>query len=106
MSNDGSLQRVAESILSFFSGFEVFQLPPPSADSKALENMSGNKSQLTPDFLSRVEKFKLLLMSVLVAKQSVNYGDIVTGEGMYKIFRVNDLLVSFIKLSPFCNSFL
>ena len=47
-SNDGSVQKVAESILRFFSGFEAFQLPPPSADPKILENIAGNKSELTP----------------------------------------------------------
>ena len=81
-SNDSSVQKIAESILRFFSGFEAFQLPPPSSDPKILENIAGNKSELTPDFLSGVEKFKPLLKSVLVTKQSVNAGDIVTGEGM------------------------
>ena len=100
MSNE-KIQEVAESIIRFFSGFEAFQLPPPSADINVLENIARNKSKLTPDFLSGVEKFKLLLKSVLVAKQSVNDGDIVTGEGMYEIFRVGidllepDYMVSF-----------
>ena len=79
---------VAESILSFFSGFEAFQLPPPSADSYVLREMARHKNELTSDFLSGVEKFKLLLKSVLVAKQSVNDGDIVTGEGKYGILLV------------------
>lgn len=107
-SNDSSAQKVAESILRFFSGFEAFQLPPPSADPKILENIAGNKSKLTPAFMSGVQKFKPLLKSVLKTKQSFNDGDIVTGEGLYEIFRVvNDLLVSwnlFIKLRLHGNS--
>ena len=87
-SKDGSVQnKVAESILRFFYGFEAFQLPPPSSDPKVLENIARNKTQLTSAFLSRVQKFKSLLKSVLVAKQSFNDGDMVTGEGMYEIFR-------------------
>ena len=50
--------------------------------------MARKKNKLTPNFLSGVEKFKLLLKSVLVAKQSVNDGDIVTGEGKYEILLV------------------
>ena len=93
-SNDGSAQKVAESILRFFSGFEAFQLPPPSSDPKVLENIARNKDKLTPAFLSGVQKFKPLLKSVLVAKQSFNDGDIVTGEGMYEVFRVSsDLFI-------------
>ncbi|XP_067054290.1 guanylate-binding protein 2-like [Acropora muricata] len=86
MSNE-KIQEVAESIIRFFSGFEAFQLPPPSANINVLENIARNKSNLTPDFLSGVEKFKLLLKSVLVAKQSVNDGDIVTGEGLAAMAR-------------------
>ena len=107
-SSDSSVQNVAESILRFFSGFEAFQLPPPSSDPKVLENIAGNKSKLSPAFMSGVQKFKPLLKSVLITKQSFNDGDIVTGEGMYEIFRVgNDLLVSwnlFIKLRLHGNS--
>ncbi|XP_067052778.1 guanylate-binding protein 6-like, partial [Acropora muricata] len=84
-SNDGSVQKVAESILRFFSGFEAFQLPPPSSDPEILKNIAGNKSKLSPAFLSGVEKFKPLLKSVLVPKQSVNAGDIVTGEGLAEL---------------------
>ena len=58
--------------------------------------------------MSGVQKFKPLLKSVLITKQSFNDGDIVTGEGLYEIFRVvNDLLVSwnlFIKLRLHGNS--
>ncbi|XP_074617681.1 guanylate-binding protein 6-like isoform X1 [Acropora palmata] len=81
-SNDSSVQKVAESILRFFSGFEAFQLPPPSSDPKILENIAGNKSKLSPAFMSGVQKFKPLLKSVLITKQSFNDGDIVTGEGL------------------------
>ena len=94
-SNDGSIQKVAESILRFFSGFEAFKLPPPSSDPKVLENIARNKDKLTPAFLSGVQNFKPLLKSVLVAKRSFNDGDIVTGEGMYETFRASsDLFIS------------
>ena len=94
-SNGGSVQKVAESILCFFSGFDAFQLPPPSSDREVLENIASNKDKLTSAFLEGVEKFKSSLQSILVTKQSVNDGDIVTGEGMYEIFRVgNDLFIS------------
>ncbi|XP_015757604.1 PREDICTED: guanylate-binding protein 6-like isoform X3 [Acropora digitifera] len=81
-SNDSSVQKVAESILRFFSGFEAFQLPPPSSDPEILKNIAGNKSQLSPAFMSGVQKFKPLLKSVLITKQSFNDGDIVSGEGL------------------------
>ena len=95
-SNDGSAQKVAESILRFFSGFEAFKLPPPSSDPKVLENIARNKDKLTPAFLSGVQQFKPLLKSVLVAKQSFNDGDIMTGEGMYEVsvLHGNDLYIS------------
>ena len=93
MSRDGSIQEVAESILRFFSGFEAFQLPPPSSDPEVLENITKNKDKLTPPFLSGVQKFKPLLKSVLVAKQSFNEGDMVTGEGMYEIFRFGNHMI-------------
>ncbi|XP_015752495.1 PREDICTED: guanylate-binding protein 6-like isoform X3 [Acropora digitifera] len=81
-SNGGSVQKVAESILCFFSGFDAFQLPPPSSDPEVLEDMTSNKDKLTSAFLNGVEKLKSLLKSVLVTKQSFNDGDIVTGEGL------------------------
>ena len=99
-SNDVSVQKVAESILRFFSGFEAFKLPPPLSDPKVLENIARNKDKLTPAFLSGVQNFKSLLKSVLVAKGRFNDGDIVTGEGMYEIFRVSsDLFISTYLLS-------
>ncbi|XP_015777564.1 PREDICTED: guanylate-binding protein 4-like [Acropora digitifera] len=81
-SKGGSVQKVAESILCFFSGFDAFQLPPPSSDPEVLEDMTSNKDKLTSAFLKGVEKFKSLLKSILVTKQSFNDGDIVTGEGL------------------------
>ena len=89
-SNGGSVQKVAESILCFFSGFDAFQLPPPSSDPEVLEDMTSNKDKLTSAFLNGVEKLKSLLKSVLVTKQSFNDGDIVTGEGMYETLRVGN----------------
>ncbi|XP_068683206.1 guanylate-binding protein 4-like [Montipora foliosa] len=75
-------QKVAESILRFFPGFQAFSLPPPSDDDKLLRNMNSNKSRLNPRFLSGLKQFKQLLRSVLIPKYSPNDGEIVTGEGL------------------------
>ena len=75
-------QEVAESILRFFPGFLAFKLPPPTVDEEALKNINRNKSQINPEFLSGIEKFKELLRGTLNAKHSFNDGEIVTGEGM------------------------
>jgi len=74
-------QEVTESILRFFPGFLGFNLPPPSPIPEVLKNINRNKSQIEPDFLSGLKKFKELLRSALIAKQSFDDGEIVTGEG-------------------------
>ena len=84
-SNEGTVDEFAESIICFFSGFEVFHLPPPSSDLEVLKNMAKNKSKLSTAFLNGVQKFKDLLQSVLKAKDSFSDGDIVTGEGKFKM---------------------
>ena len=57
--------------------------------------MTSNKDKLSSAFLKGVEKFKSLLKSILVTKQSFNDGDIVTGEGLYETLRVgNDFFIS------------
>ncbi|XP_068722035.1 guanylate-binding protein 6-like [Montipora capricornis] len=81
-SDGDNAQKVAESILRFFPGFQAFSLPPPSADGELLRNMNSNKSRLNPCFLSGLEQFKQLLRSVLIPKYSFNEGEIVTGEGL------------------------
>lgn len=84
-SDEGTVDEFAESILYFFSGFQAFHLPPPSSDLEILRNMAKNKSKLSTAFLNGVQKFKDLLQSVLKAKDSFSDGDIVTGEGKFKI---------------------
>jgi len=75
-------QEVAESILRFFPGFLAFKLPPPTVNEEVLKNINRNKSQINPEFLSGIEKFKELLRSILIPKHSFNDGEIVTGEGL------------------------
>lgn len=74
-------QKVAESILRFFSGFDAFALPLPSADVEVMQNLSENKVLLQSKFLSGLEQFKSLLRSTLVPKCSYTNGEFVTGEG-------------------------
>ena len=77
---------MAESILSFFPGFEAFTLPSPTVDPEMMKSINDNKSDINPDFFSGLEKFKRLLRNVLVPKSSFNDGQLVTGEGEYGRF--------------------
>ncbi|XP_022804568.1 guanylate-binding protein 6-like isoform X2 [Stylophora pistillata] len=74
--------KVAESILSFFPGFEAFALPPPTTDIEVLRSIHANKSLINPSFLSGMEDFKDLVRRVLLPKKSINVGESVTGEGL------------------------
>lgn len=73
-------QKVAESILSFFPGFEAFTLPSPTVDPEVMKSINDNKRDINPLFFSDLEKFKRLLRNVLVPKNSFNDGELVTGE--------------------------
>jgi len=79
-------QKVAESILSFFPGFEVFTLPSPTVDPELMKSINHNKEKINPDFLSGLENFKRMLRNVLVPKNSFNDEETVTGEGEYGNF--------------------
>ena len=81
-------QRVAESILRFFPGFEAFKLPPPSVSEEVMKNINRNKSQIISEFFFGIEKFKVLLKRTLTPKHSFNDGELMTGEGKgyYSIF--------------------
>ena len=74
-------QKVAESILRYFPGFDAFTLPPPSADDEVMRSLNENKALLQSKFLSGLEQFKSLLRSTLVPKHSCTDGEFVTGEG-------------------------
>ena len=74
-------QKVAESILRFFPGFDAFTLPFPSADDEVIESLNENKARLQPKFLSGLKQFNSLLRSTLVPKHSYTAGEFVTGEG-------------------------
>lgn len=77
-------QKVAESILSFFHGFEAFTLPSPTVDPEMLKSINDNRSRINPLFLRDLEAFKRLLGDVvLTPKKSFNEGELVTGEGIY-----------------------
>lgn len=73
-------EKVAESILGYFAGFEAFSLPPPTADKELLKNIKDNKSQMDP-FFQELDQFKSLLKSILTPKKSFNESELVTGEG-------------------------
>lgn len=75
-------QKVAESILSFFPGFEAFTLPSPTVDPEALKSITENKSLINPLFISGLEDFRSLVRRILLPKNSVNDGELVTGEGL------------------------
>ena len=70
-------QQVAESILRFFPGFEVFKLLPPSVNEEVMKNINRNKSQINSEFFSGIEKFKVLLKRTLTPKHSFNDGELV-----------------------------
>lgn len=74
-------EKVAESILSFFPGFESFALPPPSDDPDIIQDIGNNQDKLNPKFREGVKRFEALLKSKLVPKRSINKGEYVTGEG-------------------------
>ena len=79
-------QKIAESILSFFPGFEAFTLPSPTVDPELMRSINHNKEKINPDFLRGLENFKRILRNVLVPKNSFNDGETVTGEGEYGKF--------------------
>lgn len=78
---DQESQKVAESILSFFPGFEAFALSPPTANPEALKSITDNKSLINPLFISGLENFRSLVRRILLPKNSVNDGELLTGEG-------------------------
>ena len=67
--------------VSFFPGFEAFTLPSPTVDPEALKSITENKSLINPLFISGLEDFRSLVRRILLPKNSVNDGELVTGEG-------------------------
>ena len=80
MANENQ-EKVAESILSYFPGFESYALPPPSVDPDIVQDISNNRDKLNLKFREGVKCFEILLKSKLVPKRSINKGEYVTGEG-------------------------
>ena len=76
---------MAESILNFFPGFDVFKLPQPSSDPEVLLNLNRDEVQqdVKKSFFQGVQEFKALLRSKLSPKRSFNDGEYVTGEGRW-----------------------
>lgn len=75
-------QKVTESILTMFSGFEAFSLPSPSSDDDIMQDISNSKEKLNPKFLKGLERFESLLKSKLFPKPSINKGEKITGEAL------------------------
>ena len=78
-------QKVAKSILSFFSGFEAFALPPPTGDPEVQRRLHDDKSRVNPSFLRSLDAFRRLVRGILGPKRSFNEGEVVTGEGIYRL---------------------
>ena len=86
-------QKVAESILSFFPGFQAFTLPSPTVDPEKMKSINDNEGDINPLFFSGLEEFKRMLWNVLVPKNSFNNGEVVTGEGECGRFHELQLLM-------------
>ena len=82
-SEKGKADQVAQSILKFFSGFDVFKLPPPSSDPEVVLNLNKEEVQgeINKSFVRGVQDFSEMLRSRLAPKKSFNDGEYVTGEG-------------------------
>ncbi|PFX13324.1 Guanylate-binding protein 4 [Stylophora pistillata] len=74
--------RVAESILHYFSGFDVFSLPIPTYDKELMKDVKGNMDKMNPQFFTGVKQFEELLRSIMGPKRSCKEGEYVTGEGL------------------------
>lgn len=77
-------KEVAESILSYFPGFDAFKLPPPSSDPEVVLNLNREEVQeeVNKSFIRGVDEFKVVLQSKLAPKRCFNEREFVTGEGM------------------------
>ena len=76
-------KEVAESILSYFPGFDAFKLPPPSSDPDVVLNLNRDEVQddVNKSFIRGVDEFKSVMRSKLTPKHSFNEAEFVTGEG-------------------------
>lgn len=82
-SKGDNADKVAESILNFFPGFDAFKLPPPASDPDVVLNLNREDVQgdINKSFVRGVEEFKAMLRSKLGPKRSFRDGEYVTGEG-------------------------
>ena len=86
-SKEDNANKVAESILNFFPGFDAFKLPPPASDPEVVLNLNRDEIQgdINKSFVRGVQEFKAMLRSRLAPKRSFHDGEYVTGEGNNKI---------------------
>lgn len=75
---------VAESILSYFPGFDAFKLPPPSSEPDVVLNLNRDEVQddINKSFIRGVDEFKSVMRSKLTPKHSFNEAEFVTGEAL------------------------
>ena len=76
-------QKVAESMLRFFPGFDAFALTSPIFHPGILQYINDNKRRLNPEFLRGLEELKRLLGNILTSKKSFNDEELVTGVSKY-----------------------
>ena len=79
-SQDDNVEKVAESILNFFPGFDAFTLPDPALEPEVFLNLNREEVQHAIS-KSGVQEFKALLFPKLSPKRSFQDGECVTGEG-------------------------
>ncbi|XP_067052686.1 guanylate-binding protein 4-like [Acropora muricata] len=89
-SKDDNVDKVAESILNFFPGFDAFKLPPPSSDPEVILNLDREEVQphINKSFIRGVQEFKGMLFSKLSPKRSFQDGEYVTGEALASLVNI------------------
>ncbi|KAK2568392.1 Guanylate-binding protein 7 [Acropora cervicornis] len=89
-SSADNADKVAESILNFFPGFDAFKLPPPSSDPEVVLNLNREEvqSDINKSFIKGVQEFKEMLLSKLSPKRSFQDGEYVTGEALASLVNI------------------
>ena len=102
-SKDDNVDKVAESILNFFPGFDAFKLPPPSSDPEVILNLDREEVQphINKSFIRGVQEFKGMLFSKLSPKRSFQDGEYVTGEGKLNGFMKGKFMMIYVLIQSF-----
>ncbi|XP_068722043.1 guanylate-binding protein 7-like [Montipora capricornis] len=89
-SKGDNADKIAESILNFFSGFDAFKLPPPSSEPEVVLNLNREEVQddINKSFKRGVQEFKELLRAKLAPKRSYHDGEYVTGEALASLVNI------------------